>query len=85
MGRVSAPAGKALYLRIPDDTFYDSEDRATTRNLSLSVGFASGDSIPSDFWLQFDTKTQTIYGLPLDVHVPTGVSGESLVLRARDS
>ncbi|XP_067042438.1 uncharacterized protein [Acropora muricata] len=85
MGRVSAPAGKALYLRIPDDTFYDSEDRATTRNLSLSVGFASGDSIPSDFWLQFDNKTQTIYGLPLDAHVPTGVSGESLVLRARDS
>ncbi|XP_074620809.1 uncharacterized protein LOC141879422 isoform X1 [Acropora palmata] len=85
MGRVSAPAGKALYLRIPDDTFYDSEDRATTRNLSLSVGFASGDSIPSDFWLQFDNKTQTIYGLPLDAHVRSGVSGESLVLRARDS
>ena len=85
MGRVSAPAGKALYLRIPDDTFYDSEDQATTRHLSLSVVFASGENIPSDFWLQFDNKTQTIYGLPLNAHVRSGVSGESLVLRARDS
>jgi len=85
MGRVSAPAGKALYFTIPDDTFYDSEDQATTRNLSLSVLLANGTSIPSDFWLQFDIASQTIYGLPLSVHVPSGVIGEGFILRARDS
>ena len=85
MGRVSAPAGKALYFTIPDDTFYDTEDRATTRKLSLTVSLANGTNIPSNFWLQFDNTSQTIYGLPLSAHVPSGVIGEGFVLRARDS
>ena len=85
MGRVSARAGKALYFTIPDDTFYDSEDRASTRNLSLSVSLANGTSIPSDFWLQFDNASQTIYGLPLSAHVPSGIIGEGFILRAQDS
>lgn len=85
MGRISAPAGKALYFTIPDDTFYDSEDKATTRDLTLSVLRADGSSIPSDFWLQFDATSQTIYGLPLSEHVPSGVIGEGFILRAQDS
>ena len=85
MGRVSAPAGKALYYTIPDDTFYDAEDQATTRGLSLSVSFANGTSIPTDYWLQFDNTSQTIYGLPLSEHVPSGVTGEGFLLRAQDS
>lgn len=85
MGRVNAPAGKALFFTIPDDTFYDSEDKATTRSLALSVLLANGSSIPSDFWLQFDVASQTIYGLPLSAHVPSGVIGEGFILRAQDS
>ena len=85
IGRVRAPAGKALQFTIPDDTFYDSEDRATTRNLSLSMTLANGSSIPTDFWLQFDIASQTINGLPLDEHVPDGILGQVLVLRARDN
>ncbi|XP_068718062.1 mucin-5AC-like isoform X5 [Montipora capricornis] len=85
MGRISVTAGKALIFAIPVDTFYDSEDQANTRGLSLSIVFASGASIPSDFWLQFDNITQTIYGLPLSAHVPSGVTGETFILQAQDS
>lgn len=85
MGRVIAPAGMALHYTIPDDTFYDREDRANTRNLSLSMTLANGSVIPEDFWLQFDSKSQTINGLPLHTHVPDGIMGEVLVLRAQDS
>jgi len=46
---------------------------------------ANGSSIPTDFWLQFDTASQTINGLPLDEHVPDGILGQVLVLRARDN
>lgn len=85
IGRVRAPAGKALQFIIPDDTFYDREDRATTRNLTLSMTLANGSSIPTNFWLQFDIASQTINGLPLDEHVPDGILGQVLVLRARDN
>ena len=85
IGRVQAPAGKVLQFTIPDDTFYDREDRATTRNLSLSMTLPNGSSIPTDFWLQFDTASQTMNGLPLDEHVPDGILGQVLVLRARDN
>lgn len=84
IGRVRAPTGKALHYTIPDDTFYDREDRATTRNLTLSISLANGSSIPTDFWLQFDTTSQTINGLPLNEHVPDGIVGEVFVLHARD-
>ncbi|KAJ7363253.1 Dystroglycan [Desmophyllum pertusum] len=84
MGRVRAPAGKALHYTIPDDTFYDREDRVTTRNLSLSMSLANGTSIPKDFWMQFDIASQTLNGLPLNAHVPDGIMGEVFVLRARD-
>lgn len=46
---------------------------------------ANGSSIPTDFWLQFDIASQTINGLPLDEHVPDGILGQVLVLRARDN
>lgn len=85
IGRVRAPAGKSLQFTIPDDTFYDREDRATTRDLTLSMTLANGSSIPREFWLQFDTASQTINGLPLDEHVPDGILGQVLVLRARDN
>ena len=85
IGRVQAPAGKFLEFTIPDDTFYDREDRATTRNLSLSMTLPNGSSIPKDFWLQFDAASQTMNGLPLNEHVPDGILGQVLVLRARDN
>ena len=85
IGRLTAAAGKAWYYRIPSDTFYDVEDHADTRNLTLSLSFVDGRIIPADFWLQFDNQTHIIYGLPMSTHVPNGNNGEELVLRARDS
>lgn len=85
LGRVIAPAGVALHYTIPEDTFYDREDGADTRNLSLSMKLANGSSIPEDFWLQFDSESQTIDGLPLDTHVPDGIMGQVLVVYAQDS
>lgn len=46
---------------------------------------ANGSSIPTDFWLQFDIVSQTLNGLPLNEHVPDGILGQVLVLRARDN
>lgn len=80
-----APAGVALHYTIPEDTFYDREDGVNTRNLSLSIKFANGSLIPEDFWLQFDSNSQTIDGLPLDTHVPDGIMGQVLVVYAQDS
>ncbi|XP_022786222.1 uncharacterized protein LOC111326474 isoform X2 [Stylophora pistillata] len=85
LGRVIAPAGVALHYTIPEDTFYDREDGVNTRNLSLSIKFANGSLIPEDFWLQFDSNSQTIDGLPLDTHVPDGIMGQVLVVYAQDS
>ena len=44
---------------IPDDTFQDNQD-GNTRKLSLALLQSNANSIPADYWLQFDSVNQKI-------------------------
>lgn len=54
-------AGKPLSYVIPADTFSDPED-GDTRNLKLGL-YLQGVPIKSTNWLQFNSRTQEVYGL----------------------
>ncbi|XP_071807076.1 dystroglycan 1-like [Asterias amurensis] len=62
--RVEAMEGKLLNFTIRRNTFSDIED-GDTRNLSLLVLTFELNELPAKFWLKFDKKSQTLYGLPL--------------------
>lgn len=47
------------------DTFYDHED-GNARNLKMSLTKGDRSPIHHQNWLQFDSKNQEFYGLPLE-------------------
>ena len=59
--KIPAIAGKPLSYIIPYNTFRDEED-GDTRNLHLSLKL-QGAPLKSTNWLQFNSKTQEVYGL----------------------
>ncbi|XP_065166984.1 dystroglycan 1 [Atheta coriaria] len=61
---INATVGELLVFAVPDDTFYDPED-TDPRNLKMSLLTAEGHPIPSNYWLQFDSKNKEFYGIPL--------------------
>ncbi|XP_034946402.1 dystroglycan isoform X1 [Chelonus insularis] len=63
---ISAVVGQLLIFRVPKDTFYDPEDGSTTY-LKLSLLTSDRNPIPPSDWLQFDTKNQEFYGVPMKV------------------
>lgn len=65
IGQINATVGEILRFIIPDDTFYDFED-GTTRYLSLSFLSMDGLRLPESSWVQFNPRTQELYGLPFD-------------------
>ncbi|KAH8020325.1 hypothetical protein HPB51_000642 [Rhipicephalus microplus] len=69
IGQINATVGEILRFIIPDDTFYDYED-GSTRYLALSFLSADGVQLPQTSWIQFNPRTQELYGLPLDVDIP---------------
>ncbi|XP_006819307.1 dystroglycan 1-like [Saccoglossus kowalevskii] len=62
--RVYAYEGEMLVYRVPEDTFYDEED-GSTRNLKLMLLSIDGGILHKMSWIQFDSSSQTIYGLPM--------------------
>lgn len=50
------------------DTFFDSED-GSSRNMKMSLLTIDRRSIPSYDWLQFDSKNQEFYGVPMSTDV----------------
>ena len=64
IGRLEAKVGKVFRYVVPRDIFYDRED-GDTRNLSLSCSLILLGALPRDYWLQFDSKRQELFGLPL--------------------
>lgn len=50
--------------QIPEDTFHDRED-GNTRNLRLECFTVDHGRLPANSWLQFNSTTQTLYGLVL--------------------
>lgn len=60
---INATVGELLLFRVPDDTFYDHEDQ-DLRLLKLSLLTEDRQPIPSNNWLQFDSKNKEFYGIP---------------------
>lgn len=73
-------AGKVFRHPVPEDAFFDREDGGS-KNLSLKFLSAEKGPIFDNSWIQFNEKTQEIYGLPLDDQV----SQWNFVLSATDS
>ncbi|XP_059483684.1 dystroglycan 1 [Neocloeon triangulifer] len=61
-------AGKVFRFTIPEDSFQDFED-GNTKKLRLIFKSAEGTALSSSSWIQFDTATQEVYGLPLEEQV----------------
>lgn len=68
IGQINATVGEILRYKIPEDTFYDSRDGVTP---FLKLSFLTMDNIhlPESSWIQFNPKTQELYGLPFDADV----------------
>ncbi|XP_012275536.1 uncharacterized protein LOC105697097 isoform X1 [Orussus abietinus] len=62
--KIAVTAGKPLNYTIPADTFTDLED-GNTRKLALSL-YLDHSPIKHTHWLQFNRRSQKIYGLPLE-------------------
>ncbi|XP_018496644.1 dystroglycan [Galendromus occidentalis] len=63
IGELEAIVGRFFLFKIPEDTFYDYDD-GSTRYLSLNLRNMNGESVTPQSWLQFNTKSQELFGLP---------------------
>nr|XP_031833373.1 dystroglycan-like isoform X3 [Nomia melanderi] len=61
---INATVGRLLVFKVPEDTFYDRED-GSARNLRMSLLTIDRTPIPAHEWLQFDSKNQEFYGVPM--------------------
>lgn len=61
---VNATVGQLLVFKVPEDTFFDAED-GSSRNMRMSLLTMDRTPIPAHEWLQFDSKNQEFYGVPM--------------------
>ena len=61
---INATVGQLLVFKVPEDTFYDVED-GSARNMRMFLKTMKREPIPPHEWLQFDTKNQEFYGVPM--------------------
>lgn len=66
--QVNATVGRLLVFKVPEDTFYDPEE-GSTRKLKLSLYNMDRSPLDPHHWLQFDSKNQEFYGVPMDLDV----------------
>ncbi|KAK6624877.1 hypothetical protein RUM44_011741 [Polyplax serrata] len=66
--QVNATAGCLLVFKVPEDTCYDPED-GSTRKLKVSLLNMDRTHLDPNQWLQFDSKNQEFYGVPMDSDV----------------
>ncbi|XP_072237459.1 dystroglycan 1 [Leuresthes tenuis] len=60
---VSALVGTYFEVKIPSDTFFDKED-GTTDKLRLTLRQNHNEVVGEGSWIQFNTTSQLLYGLP---------------------
>ncbi|KAM3622360.1 uncharacterized protein V6R79_023752 [Siganus canaliculatus] len=65
---VNALVGTYFEVKIPSDTFFDKED-GTTDKLRLTLRQNSNEVVGEGSWIQFNTTSQLLYGLPDVKHV----------------
>lgn len=66
--QVTALVGTYFEVKIPSDTFFDKED-GTTDKLRLTLRENHNDVVGEGSWIQFNTTSQLLYGLPDVKHV----------------
>ncbi|XP_010221649.1 PREDICTED: dystroglycan [Tinamus guttatus] len=66
--RVDAWEGTYFEVKIPSDTFYDKED-TTTDKLQLTLKLKEQQMIEENSWVQFNSTSQLMYGMPDRNHV----------------
>lgn len=64
--QVNAYIGTYFEVKVPPDTFFDKED-GTTDKLRLTLRKGS-DLVGDDSWIQFNSTSQLLYGLPDQEH-----------------
>ncbi|XP_056615055.1 dystroglycan [Triplophysa dalaica] len=64
--QVNAYVGTYFEVKVPPDTFFDKED-GTTDRLKLTLRFGN-DLVGDDSWIQFNSTSQLLYGLPNQEH-----------------
>lgn len=62
--QINAVVGQLLTFRVPEDTFFDPED-GSSRSMRMSLLKMDRSEISQEDWLQFDSKNQEFYGVPL--------------------
>lgn len=65
---LNATVGELLVYRVPEDSFYDPED-GSARHMKLSLLTMDRTQVPPSNWLQFDSKNQEFYGIPMASNV----------------
>ncbi|XP_068171872.1 dystroglycan 1 [Antennarius striatus] len=66
--QVNALVGTYFEVKIPSDTFFDKED-GTTDKLRLTLRQNLNEVVGEGSWIQFNTTSQLLYGLPDVQHV----------------
>ncbi|XP_041747836.2 dystroglycan [Coregonus clupeaformis] len=66
--QVNAFVGTYFEVKIPSDTFFDKED-GTTDKLRLTLRMNHNEVVADDSWIQFNSTSQLLYGLPDSNHV----------------
>ncbi|XP_071017853.1 dystroglycan 1 [Oncorhynchus clarkii lewisi] len=66
--QVNAFVGTYFEVKIPSDTFFDKED-GTTDKLRLTLRMNHNEVVGDDSWIQFNSTSQLLYGLPDSNHV----------------
>ncbi|XP_061688339.1 dystroglycan [Syngnathoides biaculeatus] len=61
--QVNALVGTYFEVKIPSDTFFDKED-GTTDKLRLSLRKNLNEAVGEGSWIQFNSTSQLLYGLP---------------------
>lgn len=61
---INATVGQLLVFKVPEDTFFDARD-GSSRNMRMSLLSIDRTPIPRHEWLQFDSKNQEFYGVPM--------------------
>lgn len=66
--QVNALVGTYFEVKIPSDTFFDNQD-GTTDKLRLSLRQNHNEVVGEGSWIQFNTTSQLLYGIPDVKHV----------------
>lgn len=66
--QVNAWVGTYFEVKIPGDTFFDDED-GTTDKLRLTLRKNHNEVVGEDSWIQFNSTSQLLYGLPDWQHI----------------